>query len=307
MKILITGAIKFSSLLEKKIKKMGYDVIFVQNESEYDYSLCEEIEGIICNNFFSFYDIKKFKNLFFIQLSSAGMDRVPLDYIKKNNILLYRAADVYNIPIAEWVILGVLSLYKKINYFIENKNKHVWIKNRNLVELYKKNICILGCGKIGKEIAKRFKAFGCYVYGIDLFEKKERYFNKVFSLNDIDEVIKEADVIILSLPLTETTKYIIDERKLNLMKSSSILINISRGNLIDEKALIEHLKKEPLKGAILDVFSEEPLSCDNELWELENVVLSPHNSFISEGNQTRLEKDILRNLANIIKIKRNLK
>ncbi|MCS5422116.1 MULTISPECIES: NAD(P)-dependent oxidoreductase [Psychrilyobacter] len=299
MKILLTGAFKYEEQQLQKIKSLGYDIIFIQDERlplKIDVS---EIDIVVCNGLFLYNDITKFKNLKFIQLTSAGMDRVPLDYIKKHNIKIETARGVYSTPMAEWVILKILEIYKKSDEFYKSQAKKEWKKQRELLELTDKTASIIGFGNVGNEIAKRLKAFDVNVVAVDIRDldvSKEAFIDEAYKIQEIDKALIKSDIIILTLPLTEETKHLINKKRLRLMKNSSILINVSRGGVIDEELLIEGLKSKQIMSAALDVFVEEPLSKENELWNLENIIITPHNSFVSDKVSERLFKVIIQNL-----------
>ena len=294
MNILITGAIILNENFKKNIIELNNNIIFQQNEK--DELLCDYlwVEGVICNSLFLYHDITKFKNLKYIQLTSAGYDRVPLDYITKNNIKIYNAKGVYSIPMAEFVISSVLQIYKQNRFFNDNQKKHIWEKNRNLLELFGKNVCILGCGNVGTECAKRFKAFECNVYGVDINIYQNKYFDEIINIKSLNEILPKSDIVVLTLPLTSLTKHLFDKNKFNLMKENAILINISRGAIINTDDLINYSSK--LNAIILDVFEEEPLNENSPLWNMSNVIITPHNSFVGENNNARLYKLILNNL-----------
>ena len=184
MNLLITGAFNGDKEFYQQIKKLVYTLFFLQDEKimpelvGIDSSI---IDGVICNALFLYNDIKNFTSLKFIQLTSAGLDRIPIDYISSHKIKLYNARGVYSIPLAEYAISGVLQLYKKnINNFRILQAKHNWMKQRDIVELYGKTVCIVGCGSVGTECAKRFKAFGCKVLGLDIITFDNNEFDKIF-------------------------------------------------------------------------------------------------------------------------------
>jgi phosphoglycerate dehydrogenase-like enzyme len=214
---------------------------------------------------FLHHSIEKFTRLRYIQLTSAGFDRVSMDYVQKKGIAIYNARGVYSIPMAEFAVGGVLQLYKKARYFYESQRKCIWEKHRDLLELFGKKICIVGCGSVGTECAKRFQAFGCEVIGVDLYPREDSVYEKIYSLVELDIGLSQADVVVLTLPLTEETKGIINAQRLSVMKKDSVLVNIARGAVVDEAALLNALDSN-LMGAVLDVFEEEPLSSDNPLW-----------------------------------------
>lgn len=301
MNILVTGAWGFQANDIKQIESMGHNVMILQYEKDlmpYDY---EDIDAVICNGLFLYHPIEKFKKLKYIQLTSAGYDRVPMDYVKDKNIEIRNAKGVYSIPIAEYVVMGILNLYKNAFYFKENQKKHLWIKRRNILELNDKVVAILGVGSIGHEIAKRLKSFNTKNIGFDIKVFDDEYFDNIYDINELMEHIANVDIIISCLPLLDSTKNIIDTDLLQKVKSDLIIVNISRGGIINEKTLVRCIKEKKVLGAILDVFEEEPLDESSELWDLENVIITPHNSFVSDKNDERLKNLIIYNLLNFRK------
>ena len=294
MNILITGAWQEGKKFTETMENKGHKVFFLQYEK--DNLPCEynQIEGIIGNGIFLHHPIEKFVNLKYIQLTSAGFDRVPMDYVKEHNIKINNARGVYSIPMAEFALAGVLNLYKKMSFFHENQKQHKWEKDRNITELNGKTVLILGCGSVGTECAKRFKAFGCNVIGIDIVKFENNAFDNMYLLDESNNFIPQSDIIVLTLPLTDDTRNLINKDKFNLMKNTAILVNISRGGVVNQKDLEENTDK--IGGAVLDVFKAEPLEQNSPLWDKENVIVTPHNSFISENNNDRLTDLILKHL-----------
>lgn len=295
MNLLITGAWQEAKKYIETIEQMGHQVQFLQFEKDELPCDYEWVEGIIGNGLFLTHPIEKFVNLRYIQLTSAGYDRVPIDYVKEHKIVINNARGVYSAPMAEYAVVGVLSLYKSQRFFAENQREHKWEKKRDLKELGGQNVCILGCGSVGEECAKRFEAFGCVIFGVDIVVREIEHFSKVYHLYEVKEVLSKSDIVIITLPLTDETYHMFDEEKFSSMKPGSVLVNIARGALVDTDALIEALKKK-LGGAVLDVFEEEPLKENSPLWDMENVIITPHNSFVGNGNQNRLNNTIISNL-----------
>lgn len=294
MNLLVTGAWQYTKNYFNEIEMLGHKVLFMQQEK--DELPCEYswVEGVICNGLFLYHAIEKFVNLKYIQLTSAGLDRVPIDYVNAHGIELHNAKGVYSVPMAEFAVCGILQLYKQSRFFTENQKAHKWEKHRGLLELYGKNVCIVGCGSVGTECAKRFKAFGCNIVGIDLFPRADENYSEIFPLESLDEFLPKVDVLVLTLPLTEETKYLIKTERLRKLKSNAVIVNIARGAIIDIEALVEILPE--IGGAVLDVFEDEPLGEDSPLWDMENVILTPHNSFVSDGNKERLANLIIENI-----------
>lgn len=292
MNLLITGAWQQAAVHFDDILSLGNEILFLQQEK--DALPCDPswVEGVICNGLFLYHPIEQFCNLEYIQLTSAGFDRVPMDYVNAHGITIHNTRGVYSAPMAEFALAGVLSLYKKLDVFRVNQRSHRWDKQRDVRELSGRNVVIVGCGSVGTECAKRFKAFGCTIIGIDVIVRTDETFDRILPLDELDSVLCEADVIVLTLPLTETTKGLIDARRLGLIHG--ILVNIARGAIINQKAL------EAWTGeAVLDVFEDEPLKEDSPLWDKEGFIITPHNSFIGEGNGNRLSGLIMKNLRSI--------
>lgn len=292
MRLLITGAWQQAQAHIDEIRALGHEVAFLQQEK--DVLPCDPdwVEGLICNGLFLHHSIEQFTNLRYIQLTSAGYDRVPMDYVNARHIEIHNARGVYSIPMAEFAVASVLSLYKRLDFFRENQKAHKWEKARDLKELYGSTVLIVGCGSVGTECAKRFKAFGCQIIGFDIDTRNDPNYDQMLPLSDLDSALAQADVITLTLPLTADTKGLISAERLNRIKG--ILVNISRGAVIDQSAL------EKWDGlAVLDVFEEEPLVNISPLWSNSKTIITPHNSFIGSGNADRLAGVIVHNLRSL--------
>ena len=294
MNLLITGAWQNAEEYIEQIQHLGHSVLFMQYEKDTLPCSYEWVDGVICNALFISHPIELFTNLRYIQLTSAGFDRVPMDYIKEHNITIHNARGVYSIPMAEFAISGVLQLYKQVCFFAENQKKHIWEKHRGLLELYEKTVCIIGCGSVGTECAKRFSVFGCDVVGVDLLPRKDMHYARMVELSCLDMELPKADIVVLTLPLTDATYHMMNEQRFAKLKEGAVVVNIARGAVIDTEALMKAIPK--LGGAVLDVFEEEPLDKHNQLWNMENVIVTPHNSFVGDGNAERLWSLVINNL-----------
>lgn len=308
MKLLLTGAFSYTPEQIKELKELAGEVIYIKDESAKIDSDVSDIDIVVCNGLFLYNPIEQFKRLKFIQLTSAGLDRIPLDYIKAAGIKVENAKGVYGIPVAEWIILMILQLFKKSRAFIRQQSDHEWIKHYDLFELSGKTAIIIGFGSIGRETAKRLKAFDVYVIGVDVALPTDEAHttahikpaDELYTYDRLDYVLGRADILILTLPLTDETRRMINGERLSRLKSSCILINASRGGLIDERALVEALEGKRLGGAALDVFENEPIGRESPLWDMENVIITPHNSFVSDKNAGRLYSLIVSNIKNFI-------
>lgn len=296
MKLLLTGCLDYSDKQLSEIENLGYEITFVQNELQTLDIDVKYFEAVVCNALFLHNEITNFLNLKMVQLTSAGLDRFPIDKVNLHLVQVANAKGVYSIPIAEWTVLKILELYKDTASFIYNQQNKVWKKKRDLLELNGQIACIVGAGSIGIEIAKRLQAFGVYTVGVDINTSRKNYFNEMHLIEDLKKCISKCDIVILTVPLTDKTCGMINKEILNHMKSEAIVVNVSRGEIIKEEDLIEALKNKTISGAILDVFQNEPLNKESHLWTLPNVIVTPHNSFVSSKNKDRLYELILSNL-----------
>ena len=282
-----------------KIKDLGYEVIY-QDERNISNNLeNNDIDVLVCYNPFNNLDISKMKNLKFIQLSSIGIDQVPIEHIKERNIILSNNKGGYSIPIGEWIVMNILQIYKNSTKLYNNQKNKKWKVDASILELYGKSIGFIGTGTLASEAAKRLQGFEVKIYGVNTNGRDTKYFDKCFPMTQLEDMLKTCDVVVITIPSTEDTKYLIDDKKLKLMKEGSSLINVARGNILNERDLINNISK--FRGVALDVFEEEPLSEDSPLWDFENVIITPHNSWISEARNERRFNIILENLRRYIK------
>lgn len=300
MKLLLTGCFSYTEKQRELLHALGYDIFFIQQEQEKLPLCASEIEATVCNGLFLYHNIDQFENLRIIQLTSAGLERVPLEKIKKRHIQLYNARGVYGTPMAEWAMFRVLEHYKKGWFFKKEQESGRWTKHRGLRELSGTKIAIIGAGNIGQEVAKRFHAFGAETTGYDIHNSDILYFDNMRFISSLENEIGEYDVVIVTAPLLPSTTHLISREIIKGMKENSILVNISRGALIDEDSLCEILTERKDLYVALDVFEKEPLPKESPLWKLENVAISPHNSFVSDGNAKRMFEMIYNNLKNYI-------
>lgn len=301
MNLLLTGCFKYLNEQIKALSLLGYTVYFMQNEDSELPIPASMVDVTVCNGLFLHHNIESFKNLKMIQLTSTGLDRVPLSYIEEKNIKLHNARGVYSIPMAEWVIFRVLERFKKGWFFKKNQENSSWIKDRDLRELNGCMTAILGAGNVGQEVARLFKAFGAFTCGFDIHVNKTSNFDRMFLIKDLKEKIMDFDIVVVTVPLLPSTFHLISEDVLWNMKVNAMLINIARGSLVDESVLYHVLSNRRDLFAVLDVFETEPLSSDNPLWKLDNIAISPHNSFVSNGNNARMFGVIYKNLSSFIK------
>lgn len=220
-----------------------------------------------------------FPNLKWVQGVSAGHDHINSDELKKTGIVLTTAKGIASDAIAEFVFSRLLQEMKHLRKLDEQQRERIWhAKFGN--QLKGKTIGIVGVGSIGKEIAKRAKAFEMRVLGI---RKHLEYavpdsVDRLYPLSDVDMLLGESDVVVMAAPSTKETKDLFDESKFSKMKKGSIFVNIARGIHVVETDLAQYLSNGHLRAAILDVVRNEPLAVNSDLWSAPNLYLSPHCS-----------------------------
>ena len=294
MNVLVTGAFQLNSEELAALESAGHKV-FTHPDERAPVEQPERYEAVVCNGLFLYNPIERFTSLRLIQLTSAGIDRVPLADIRARGIELHNAAGVYSVPMAEFAVCGILQLYKQSRFFAENQAQHKWEKHRGLLELSGKRVCILGCGDVGREIAKRLKAFGCRITGLNRTVRALSDFDEVLPLDKLPDAAAVCDILICCIALMPETRGIVGKEIFDRLPAGAIFVNIARGALADESALTAWLQSGG--RAVLDVFEEEPLPEPSPLWDMENVVLTPHNSFVGGGNRMRLWETIKENLG----------
>lgn len=244
-------------------------------------------------------EFNKAKNLRWIQATGAGVDGLLFTELVESEVILTNASGVHPIPIAEHTFALILAITRGLIKSFEGKNKRAWLHNEVYIdELYGKTIGIIGYGRIGQGIARLARGFGMKIIGLKRDPDKEVEVKPdiILGKNSLDILLKESDIVVIIVPLTKETYHLIGERELRLMKPSSILINVARGKVVDENALIKALKERWILGAGLDVFETEPLPFESELWNLDNVVITPHIAGLNPHYTDRLLEIFIKNL-----------
>lgn len=298
LKALITFKLKEEEL--RSLEDLGYEII---SKDERNINITDDIKDsdlMICYNPFNKLDIDLLPNLKWIQLISVGINHVPKDKILNRNIILTNNRGGYSIPIAEWIVLKILEMTRNSKEFYDKQRNKLWKADTSLTELYGKTVGFIGTGSIAKEAAKRLSAFGVTILGLNASGKNVDYFNECFSIDKIKDVVSKCNFIVIAVPYTDKTHHLIDKHVFANMKDGTYLVNIARGSIIDEKALIDSLLSRKIKKAALDVFETEPLSDENPLWSMDNVIITPHNSWASEAGRKRRYNLIYDNMKRFI-------
>lgn len=228
-------------------------------------------------------DLSRYPRLKAIHVLSSGYDELDLELIKGRGIRLFNARATNSVAISEFVIGQILSMNYNLIKYHELQAQKIWHRHLTSKEISGSNALILGAGAIGENLGLRLSAMGVQVHGYRRKNQNQPGFAKITtSIAKVKENLALFDYVIIALPLSEDTKNLIDEDWLSRMKKSALLINVARGSIIDEKALLNALNAETIRGAILDVTVKEPLPIDSPLWEAKNLILTPHVAFYSD-------------------------
>jgi len=237
------------------------------------------------------------KRLRWVHAVSAGVERYLFPEFIESPVILTSSSGVHRIPISEVAIAMMLIFAKRLHKFMRFQLERKWARLPP-DELADKTAGLLGLGNIGMETAWKAKCFGMRVLAL---EKRKicraTYVDEIWGLDDLDYLLRESDYLIVAVPLTKETYHMIGEKELRLMKPSAYVINVSRGAVIDNAALIRALKEGWIAGAGLDVFEEEPLPENSDFWKLENVVITPHISGSTPRYADRVVEIFCKNLG----------
>jgi len=219
--------------------------------------------------------IKKASKLKWIQALTTGVDYIINLPSLRKGVLITSARGIHGPQMSEMALLLMLALNRNFPQIIRNQDQRVWERWSGKL-LYQKKVGILGVGVIGEEIARKCKAFGMTVFGIDIVKRKVDVVDYFSGPEELLQVIQEVDYFIIVAPNTPQTQKLVGAKVFSSMKSTAFLISIGRGEIVDEEALIHALKTGQIAGAALDTFWTEPLPKDHPLWEMKNVIITPH-------------------------------
>lgn len=266
----------------KEIKKVNPKAI-VKLTTPGDESLKSEIktsEVVITQNL-AVVDLNQAEQLKWIHLTSAGVNNLSKELIE-SEIVISNSSGVHPIPISEHVLGQMLMLTRSMHKSLRNQINKKWVRGEGLLpidELAGKNVVVVGMGNIGERIAMLCKAFEMKVSGVVRNpDQKRKFVDQLYGSNDLSKAVKNAEFVINCLPGTPETKHIFNATLFKNFKKGSFFINIGRGTTVNENDLIKVLKDGTLTGAGLDVFETEPLPEESKLWDLENVIITPHYS-----------------------------
>lgn len=241
-------------------------------------------------------DVARAPHLTWVQLSSAGADQ----YVGtvREEVVITAANGVYGVPTAEHALAMMLAMVRGLHTAVRDAEDRTWRRPLQYDELYGSTCGVLGFGDIGSTIARRAKAFGMRVVALRRSpDNPPEYVDAMYGQDGLRELLTESDHVVNALPATDATHHLLNAVRLSQMKSSAILYNVGRGSTVDERALIDALRDGKLAGAALDVFEEEPLPAGSPLWEMPNVIITPHRGGSSPREDERVADLFLDNLA----------
>jgi len=238
-------------------------------------------------------------HLRFVQCMYAGAGQqlraADLSEEELGRVTFASGSGVHATPLAEWSLFGILALTKGLPRLLRDKRERRW-DHYPTSELRGKTMLVVGLGEIGREVARLAEAFGMRVTAI-----KRRADQTAAGPERLDELAGEADAIVVTLPLTDETRGLIGHETIARLRDGAIFVNVGRGGVVDEQALVDALRSGKLGGAALDVFAEEPLPEASPFWELDNVILSPHTAALSAHENARLVELFAENLRRYLR------
>jgi D-2-hydroxyacid dehydrogenase (NADP+) len=287
---------------EKHLKHARPDTDFIICRTKADIKQhISEADIILSGHTFPVEYLPEAENLKWIQSISAGVENYVFSNKIPAGVVLTKVKGVHGAIMAEYVLGYIFAVTLKMKFAFENQEEREWpyyepdtIRN--------KTAGIMGFGSVGSAIAYRLHQNGMVVIGCDEQEKFLPFVDREYSVEEMSDFLQRCDFVVLALPLSPATKGFFGKKQFNAMKESAFLINVSRGALVQEEELIEALETKDIGGAVLDVFIEEPLPKDHGLWNLDNVIITPHISGPS------IPEDIIKIfLENLDRFERNQK
>lgn len=282
----------------KSITKNKVEVFVTSNKKEIEQQAQDS--EIIAGHSSDIPSLAHLKNVRWVQSFSAGVDKLLTPEVIKLPIVITNASGIHATPIAEHVIGFMLMFTRKFHRTWENQKKHIWKPDETATELRGKTVLIAGLGHIGSEIARLSDSFRARVIAVSRNGKKSPHVYLLKSEHYLDSLLPQADFVCICLPHTKDTHHLFNMSKFRRMKRTAILINIGRGGIVHEKELIMALKRKMIGGAALDVTEEEPLSLQSLLWDMENVIITPHHSGLSEKYMDRAIDLFCKNLKEFL-------
>lgn len=231
-----------------------------------------------------------------VQFFAAGVDSLPLEKLKEKGVYLTNASGVHGAPISETMFAMILAFARGIHSALADQKKRVWRRGHALTEIHEKTLGILGVGAIGLEAARIGKAFGMRVLGLRRGGTPAENVDEMYAPERADEMLEKCDYVMNVLPWTSETEHFMNAVRFSRMKKTACYVSAGRGATTDQEALIEALRTGQIASAGLDVTVPEPLPADSPLWDMDNVILTPHMAGLTDRYFERAMEILLENL-----------
>ena len=287
---------------KEELGRIGTELILAQIRKEEDLiRVCKEADGLI--NQYAILNRNVLGHLTKCKVVArygVGVDSIDLKAATDLGIIVANVPDYCIDEVASHAVAMLLTLIRKTVFFDRKVKSSHWDFRQGppIHRIQGKTLGLIGCGKIGFEVAKRISAFGVKVITFDPYLEKV---SEGIELEDFDTVLKESDFISIHCPLNDSTRHLIGDEALKKMEKKPMIINTSRGPIVDERALIQALEQGLISGAGLDVLEKEPPDPQNPLLKMENVILSPHVGFYSEESISELKRRTAKNVADVLR------
>ena len=234
--------------------------------------------------------------------AAAGVGRLPLEALEERGIAVTNASGVHGPNIAEQVIGSILVFSRNLHEGIRRDGRAEWRHYQaHPTELADSTVTVVGLGAIGEAIVERLRPFGPRILGVRYTPEKGGPTDEVYGFGEepFHEALAETDYLVLACPLTGTTRGLVDAAAFDTLSPESVVVNIGRGPIIETDALVDAVKDNAIRGAALDVTDPEPLPADHDLWGMENVIVTPHNSGHTSQYYPRLAEIVAGNVKRI--------
>jgi D-2-hydroxyacid dehydrogenase (NADP+) len=261
----------------------GLDIVTATDLPEAEDKLDDADVIVATGHAFNGERLAKAGKLRWIHAMTTGTDAIVGARTLRPEVVVTNTRGIHGPQMTEMAFMYMLNLSRRYREMLENQKRHVW-KRWDQVRLYGKTVAILGVGLISETLAPRCKAFGMTVLGVTRTPREVRGFDRMYTYGQLREAARLADFLILLAPNSPETESMIDADLLAVMKPSAFVINLARGALVDDHALVAALREKRIAGAGLDVFRTEPLSRESQYWDLENVMITAHCSGSSDDN-----------------------
>lgn len=218
------------------------------------------------------------KKLKWLQLNNAGTEGY-CDGALPEDVILTNATGAYGLAISEHMVGMLFELQKKLNLYSRNQRDHIWKSEGHVRVIERSRVLVLGLGDIGTAFAQKMKGLGCRTVGIKRREaRKPEGVDDLYTIERLEQQLPRADIVALCLPGNKSTRHMLNEERISMLKKSAVVLNVGRGITVDTQALTKALQEGRIAGAALDVTDPEPLPPEHPLWDMDNVILTPHVS-----------------------------